>query len=306
MASGPPDEANSFRSRRGVRAVRASALVAFERRCRWRTRDPRRSPWSTRCKERFERADAALLTEYRGLNVTALADLRRQLRPAGGEYKIYKNTLVRFAAQRGRRRGARGAADRPHGHRVRPRRRRRGGQDPAGLRPDQPRPGGQGRPAGHQGARPPPTSRPWPTCRPARSLLARLAGALQAPLREVRRPAPGPAPQLRLRPPGADRRPRRRACREAAAPRPTARRRRRRRPRTGRRRPPRPRRRAPTDAATDRGRHRRADRRPTRPSPTSRHRRGRHRRAHRRARHRPRPATPSDETDVPTASAEEE
>ncbi len=33
---------------RGVRAVRASALVAFERRCRWRTRDPRRSPWSTR------------------------------------------------------------------------------------------------------------------------------------------------------------------------------------------------------------------------------------------------------------------
>ena len=28
----------------------------------------------------------------------------------------------------------------------------------------------------------PPTSRPWPTCRPARSLLARLAGALQAPL----------------------------------------------------------------------------------------------------------------------------
>ena len=50
-------------------------------------------------KERFERADAALLTEYRGLNVKALADLRRQLRPAGAEYKIYKNTLVRFAAQ---------------------------------------------------------------------------------------------------------------------------------------------------------------------------------------------------------------
>ena len=27
-----------------------------------------------------------------------LAALRRQLRPAGGDYKIYKNTLVRFAA----------------------------------------------------------------------------------------------------------------------------------------------------------------------------------------------------------------
>jgi large subunit ribosomal protein L10 len=44
-------------------------------------------------------ADAALLTEYRGLTVKQLADLRRQLRPAGGEYKIYKNTLVRFAAR---------------------------------------------------------------------------------------------------------------------------------------------------------------------------------------------------------------
>jgi large subunit ribosomal protein L10 len=50
-------------------------------------------------KERFERADAALLTEYRGLNVKALADLRRQLRPVGAEYKVYKNTLVRFAAR---------------------------------------------------------------------------------------------------------------------------------------------------------------------------------------------------------------
>ena len=29
----------------------------------------------------------------------ALAELRRALRPAGAEYKVYKNTLVRFAAQ---------------------------------------------------------------------------------------------------------------------------------------------------------------------------------------------------------------
>src|SRR3954452_1792485 len=53
----------------------------------------------TEVRERFESADAALLTEYRGLNVKALADLRRQLRPTGGEYKVYKNTLVRFAAR---------------------------------------------------------------------------------------------------------------------------------------------------------------------------------------------------------------
>ena len=50
-------------------------------------------------RERLANADAALLTEYRGMNVKALADLRRQLRPAGGEYKVYKNTLVRFAAR---------------------------------------------------------------------------------------------------------------------------------------------------------------------------------------------------------------
>jgi large subunit ribosomal protein L10 len=50
-------------------------------------------------KERFEAADAAILTEYRGLTVGELAGLRRSLRAAGGDYKIYKNTLVRFAAQ---------------------------------------------------------------------------------------------------------------------------------------------------------------------------------------------------------------
>ncbi len=50
-------------------------------------------------RERFDRADAALLTEYRGLDVTALGELRRALRAAGGEYKVYKNTLVRLAAR---------------------------------------------------------------------------------------------------------------------------------------------------------------------------------------------------------------
>ena len=50
-------------------------------------------------REKLADADAALLTEYRGLTVKQLAELRRQLRPAGAEYKIYKNTLVRFAAR---------------------------------------------------------------------------------------------------------------------------------------------------------------------------------------------------------------
>jgi large subunit ribosomal protein L10 len=49
-------------------------------------------------RERLSSAEAAVLTEYRGLNVTLMAQLRRSLREAGGEYTIYKNTLVRFAA----------------------------------------------------------------------------------------------------------------------------------------------------------------------------------------------------------------
>ncbi len=47
---------------------------------------------------KLDEADGALLTEYRGLNVPELAELRKALRDAGGEYKIYKNTLVRIAA----------------------------------------------------------------------------------------------------------------------------------------------------------------------------------------------------------------
>ena len=48
---------------------------------------------------RLEQSSAALLTEYRGISVANLEKLRRSLREAGGEYKIYKNTLVRRAAK---------------------------------------------------------------------------------------------------------------------------------------------------------------------------------------------------------------
>ena len=48
---------------------------------------------------RLSNSQAALLTEYRGITVADMSTLRRSLRAAGGEYKIYKNTLVRFAAR---------------------------------------------------------------------------------------------------------------------------------------------------------------------------------------------------------------
>ena len=48
-------------------------------------------------REHLDDSGAAILTEYRGLKVGDLAALRRQLRSAGADYKIFKNTLVRRA-----------------------------------------------------------------------------------------------------------------------------------------------------------------------------------------------------------------
>ncbi len=50
-------------------------------------------------KERLGAADAAVLTEYRGLTVTEIARLRAALRPASTDYKIFKNTLARRAVR---------------------------------------------------------------------------------------------------------------------------------------------------------------------------------------------------------------
>jgi large subunit ribosomal protein L10 len=50
-------------------------------------------------KARLDGADAAVLTEYRGLTVSQIADLRAALRPAATDYKIFKNTLARRAAK---------------------------------------------------------------------------------------------------------------------------------------------------------------------------------------------------------------
>ena len=49
-------------------------------------------------KDKLENAGGVLLTEYRGIDVPGMAELRETLRPVGGEYKIYKNTLVKLAA----------------------------------------------------------------------------------------------------------------------------------------------------------------------------------------------------------------
>jgi len=50
-----------------------------------------------RLTDRFGRAPIAVLTDYRGLNVAQITDLRRKVRAADGEYLVAKNTLTRLA-----------------------------------------------------------------------------------------------------------------------------------------------------------------------------------------------------------------
>jgi len=53
-------------------------------------------------RERLDGSQAAILTEYRGLTVREMAALRQALSAAGGDYKVYKNTLVKLAIAGGR------------------------------------------------------------------------------------------------------------------------------------------------------------------------------------------------------------
>jgi len=48
-------------------------------------------------KEKIEKAQAVVLVDYRGLNVEELTELRSKYREAGIDYKVYKNTMMRFA-----------------------------------------------------------------------------------------------------------------------------------------------------------------------------------------------------------------
>ncbi len=50
-------------------------------------------------KERFEKSKVLIVTDYKGLDVSAINDLRRKLREAAVEYKVVKNTLLVRAAE---------------------------------------------------------------------------------------------------------------------------------------------------------------------------------------------------------------
>ena len=49
--------------------------------------------------ELLDGAAAAVVVDYRGLTVEQDTILRKQLREAGVTYKVYKNTMIRFAAK---------------------------------------------------------------------------------------------------------------------------------------------------------------------------------------------------------------
>lgn len=50
-------------------------------------------------KEKLEKAQAVVLADYQGLSVEEDTTLRKELREAGVEYKVYKNSLVTLAAK---------------------------------------------------------------------------------------------------------------------------------------------------------------------------------------------------------------
>ena len=50
--------------------------------------------------ERLGNATSGVLVDYKGINVAEDTELRRQLREAGIEYTVVKNTLLRFAANK--------------------------------------------------------------------------------------------------------------------------------------------------------------------------------------------------------------
>ena len=50
--------------------------------------------------ELFSKSSVGVLTDYRGLTMAEMTALRRQLGSSGIDYKVVKNTLARFAAEK--------------------------------------------------------------------------------------------------------------------------------------------------------------------------------------------------------------
>lgn len=53
----------------------------------------------TELKEQFGKAQVAIVTDYRGLTVAEITDLRRRLQKVGGDLTVAKNTLIRLVSK---------------------------------------------------------------------------------------------------------------------------------------------------------------------------------------------------------------
>ena len=53
-----------------------------------------------RLQELLAKCSIGILTDYRGLSAPEINDLRRRLKESGVDYRVVKNTLARFAAER--------------------------------------------------------------------------------------------------------------------------------------------------------------------------------------------------------------
>lgn len=49
--------------------------------------------------EKLKNSQSTVVVDYRGLTVSEVTELRKQLREAGVEFKVYKNTMTRRAAE---------------------------------------------------------------------------------------------------------------------------------------------------------------------------------------------------------------
>jgi large subunit ribosomal protein L10 len=61
---------------------------------------PRKSAEIDQLEQKLRDASAAIVADYRGLSVAEIGQLRSQLRPAGVEFRVAKNTLTLIAAKR--------------------------------------------------------------------------------------------------------------------------------------------------------------------------------------------------------------
>ncbi|WP_035401260.1 50S ribosomal protein L10, partial [Bacillus sp. NRRL B-14911] len=49
--------------------------------------------------DKFKASKSTVVVDYRGLTVAEVTELRKQLRDAGIEFKVYKNSMARRAAE---------------------------------------------------------------------------------------------------------------------------------------------------------------------------------------------------------------